>query len=140
MTDGQYSGGCLCGAVRYQISGQMRDVMYCHCEQCRRTSGHYVAASACASDDLSFTQSEGLRWYRSSDVAERGFCSQCGASLFWRTEGRDAVSVMAGTLDAPTGLKATSHIFVEAASDYYTLDDGLPQSVGYDDASTNGSP
>jgi len=140
MANRVYSGSCLCEAVRYDVTGELRDVMYCHCEQCRRTSGHFVAATACAKKDLTLTKSEGLRWYRSSAEAERGFCVHCGSSLFWRTEGRDAISIMAGTLDGPTGLKATSHIFVANAGDYYSLDDGLPKSSGYEDTSTGKNP
>ena len=47
-------GGCECGAVRYRVTGTLRKVVYCHCAQCRRTSGHFVAATACATDNLTF--------------------------------------------------------------------------------------
>lgn len=121
------SGGCLCGAVQYQVSGELRPVVYCHCEQCRKTSGHYVAASACVSEELNLTNDKGLCWYRSSDEAERGFCSTCGSSLFWRRFDGNQTSIMAGTLTTPTGLTASSHIYVHMASDYYAIDDGVPQ-------------
>lgn len=121
------AGRCLCGDVRYTITGALRPVVFCHCEQCRRTSGHHVAATACAIDDLTLTHNDGLRWYRSSEHAERGFCQRCGTSLFWRPDHREYISVMAGTLDSPTGLSADAHIFVGSKSDYYTISDGLPQ-------------
>ena len=69
----------------------------------------------------------GLRWYRSSSTAERGFCNVCGASVFWRPEHGRYICIMAGTLDAPTGLKACEHIFVADAADYYAIEDGLPE-------------
>jgi hypothetical protein len=72
-----------------------------------------------------------LRWYRSSSNAERGFCGQCGSSLFWKPDHGRHVSIMAGTMDTPTGLCAEEHIFVADASDYYVLADGLPQFEHY---------
>ena len=111
----------------------MRRVIFCHCEQCRRTSGHYVAATACAIDDLTFGRDDGLRWYRSSDHAERGFCQRCGANLFWRPDHREYISVMAGSLESPTGLGADAHIHIGSKSDYYAISDGLPQHVDQGD-------
>ena len=125
------TGGCLCGAVRYAVRGLLRPVSYCHCSQCRRTSGHFVAATACATSDLDVVSGERLRWYRSSPAAERGFCSECGSSLFWRPGHGRHISIMAGTIDTPTGLQAKEHIFLADASDYYELADGLPQFEHY---------
>ena len=130
MTSG--AGGCLCKSVQYEVCGPLRSVLYCHCDQCRKTSGHYVAATACSSADLRIRADEGLRWYRSSPTAERGFCASCGSSLFWRPTGEDYICIMAGTLDTPTGLQASGHIFVEMAADYSVLADGLPQYEGED--------
>jgi hypothetical protein len=76
---------------------------------------------------IEMTSSGSLVWYRSSDTAERGFCGRCGGNLFWKQAGRDAVSITAGTLDAPTKLKIEEHIFVADKSDYYTIDDNAPQ-------------
>jgi hypothetical protein len=118
------TGGCLCGAVRYEVRGPLRDVVLCHCSRCRRTHGHVAAYSACAREDLTLVEERGMRWYADDD-RERGFCSQCGASVFWRAPGRETVSVAAGTLDAPTGLRTVGQIFVASAGDYYALpDDG----------------
>jgi hypothetical protein len=118
-------GGCLCGGVRYEIRGPLRNVIACHCSQCRRTSGHFVAASQARSADLVLRESATLRWYRSSAEAERGFCMRCGGNLFWRptAPGSGVTSIMAGTLDAPTGLRVMQHIFVDDKSDYYEIGD-----------------
>ncbi len=118
-------GACLCGGVRYEIHGPLRDVIACHCSQCRRTSGHFVAATQARTTDLVLRESATLRWYRSSSEAERGFCSRCGGNLFWRPLGAkpDVTSIMAGTLDTPTGLKVMQHIFVADKSDYYEIGD-----------------
>jgi hypothetical protein len=129
MTETQttHSGGCLCGGVRYRISGALRGVIACHCSQCRRTSGHYAAMTSAPSANMAMTSSDSLVWYRSSDTAERGFCSRCGGNLFWKQAGRDAISITAGTLDTPTNLSVEEHIFVADKSDYYTIDDGAPR-------------
>jgi hypothetical protein len=119
----KYKGGCLCGGVRYEVRGELRPVVACHCSQCRRTSGNFVTATNCAPADLVFESEKSLRWFRSSEAAERGFCGVCGGNLFWRPIGGDHVSIMAGTLDAPTGLRLTKHIFVADKSDYYELND-----------------
>ena len=128
-----HHGGCLCGGVRYSVHGALRDVVACHCSQCRRTSGHYVAATSARGVDLHLESAGTLAWYRSSDSAERGFCSTCGANLFWRrtAPGTRDISIMAGTLDVPTGLKLALHIFVADRSDYYRLDDGVPQKAAW---------
>lgn len=123
----EVTGSCLCGAVKYRISGTLRKVVYCHCAQCRKTSGHFVAATACDMDQLEFLEQSGLRWYESSDIATRGFCSACGSSLFWKPAHGMYIAVMAGAIDAPTGLVSRGHIHVADASDYYELGDGLPQ-------------
>ena len=121
------TGSCLCGAVRYKVDGPLRPVVYCHCRQCRKTSGHFVAASACDTEALRLVEDVGLRWYDSSPHAQRGFCAVCGGSLFWRPREGGQVSIMAGTIDAPTGIRAIAHIFVDDASDYHDMADGLPQ-------------
>jgi hypothetical protein len=126
-TETTHTGGCLCGGVRYRISGALRGVIACHCSQCRRTSGHYAAMTSAPSANVAMTSSGSLVWYRSSDTAERGFCSRCGGNLFWRQAGRDAISITAGTLDTPTNLSVEEHIFVADKSDYYTIDDGAPR-------------
>ena len=99
------TGRCLCGGVRYRVSGEMRNVINCFCEQCRRTSGHHVAASAAQLDGFELESETTLEWYESSDTARRGFCRRCGSSLFWQQKGRDNISIFAGTLDQPTGLR-----------------------------------
>lgn len=117
-------GSCECGAVAYVLSGPLRPVVGCHCVQCRKTSGHYAAATQCAVADFTLTQAGGLTWYRSSDTARRGFCRICGSSLFWQEDGTDHISIMAGTIDGATGLTMDRHIHGEAKGDYYDLPGG----------------
>jgi hypothetical protein len=125
------TGQCLCGAVRYRVDGPLRDVLLCHCIECRRWHGHVSASSAVARGDLVLVEQRGLRWIDSpaSDAhARRGFCGECGSSLFWDAPGTETISIAAGTLDTPTGVREVSHWFVAQASDYYELpEDGLPR-------------
>jgi hypothetical protein len=123
-------GRCLCGEVRFEVHGPLRPVIYCHCTMCRRSSGHHVAATACAPEHLRLLAAHSLRWYRSSAIARRGFCETCGSQLFWEPAHGGHVSIWAGALDAPTGLKTSRHIFVAEKGDYYEIGDGLPQWPG----------
>ena len=120
------TGGCLCGAVRYAVTGQLRDVVLCHCAMCRRMHGHVGAYTAAAREALSLVESRGLRWYASSAKARRGFCGECGSTLFWDAPSRDHVSITAGTVDAPTGLTTGLQIYVDSAGDYYPIDESIP--------------
>jgi hypothetical protein len=125
------TGRCLCGSVRYEVRGPLRDVLLCHCEECRRWNGHIAACTAVAKDDLILLESSSLRWVdspRSDAHARRGFCAECGSSLFWDPADRETISIAAGTLDPPTGLRVIEHWFVSQAGDYYDVaDDGLPR-------------
>lgn len=124
------TGGCLCGGVTYELRGPLRPVMNCHCGQCRRTHGHFAAYTSVPRAHLTLTEARGLRWYESSDAARRGFCAECGASLFWGPRGSGRIAVAAGTLDAPTGLTSAAHVFVADKGDYYEITDDLETYPG----------
>lgn len=118
------TGSCLCGAVKYEVHGALRPVIACHCEQCRKQTGTYMSATAAEDRDLKIIESRGLKWYRSSDTARRGFCGECGSVLFWRGDGRDYTAIAAGSIDGPTGLALEGHIFCASAGDYYEIAGG----------------
>lgn len=121
------SGGCLCGGVRFSVRGPVRGVVYCHCTQCRRQTGHHYAATNVADADIEIDGAERLTWYRASGFARRGFCATCGSALFWKRDGADDISVMAGSFDTPSGLVGEMHIFVADKGDYYDIVDDLPR-------------
>ncbi len=123
------SGSCLCGAVRYTVSGPLRPVIACHCTQCRKTSGHHVAATSARRDTVEIVGNP--TWYQSSDTARRGFCGVCGSNLFWDGVGEN-LSIFAGTIDGATGLETRGHIYCADKGDYYEIPEGLPRSDGYD--------
>ena len=117
------NGGCACGGVRYRIEVAARSVANCHCEPCRRITGHFMAATAAPADSVVIEPADTLRWYDSTPTAQYGFCSRCGSTLFWRAADKtDHLSVTAGTLDPPTGLRTTIALFGDDASDYHRLD------------------
>jgi hypothetical protein len=122
------TGGCLCSRVRYEVRGQLRDVIACHCVQCRRTSGHFVAATACRRAAFTLVKSETLKWYVAVPGFRRGFCGECGSSLFFEEDGGERVSIAAGSLDEPQGLSLAAHIFASEAGDYYEIDPSVPVS------------
>ena len=126
-----YTGQCLCGAVRYRVRGALDDPHACHCGMCRRQSGHFVAGVGAKLADFSMDGEENVTWFQSSSFARRGFCRACGSVLFW-DDGTDRIGINMGSLDQPTGLKLERHIFVEDKADYYEIEDALPQFVGVD--------
>ena len=121
MTSSKHHGRCLCGAVTFKIKGKLRQVLVCHCSQCRRSSGHQWAATAAPVEAIEIDCEETLSWYRSSSRAKRGFCRRCGSSLFWQLDGSTSMSIAAGSLDVPTGLSTQQHIYFNDASDYYRV-------------------
>ncbi len=122
------TGGCACGGVRYAVSGTLRAIIACHCEQCRRTSGHFVAATACRRAHFQLLRQDSLQWYSAVLGFRRGFCNVCGASLFFEETGGERVSIAAGSLDAPQGLHIAAHIYTAEAGDYYHLEPDVPAS------------
>ncbi|MDX8452371.1 GFA family protein [Mesorhizobium sp. VK9D] len=113
-------GSCLCGAIQYELRGALRPIVACHCSQCRKASGHFAAATQVEQAQAAIT-GDTLRWFKSSEHAERGFCTVCGGNLFWRRFGSPFISVWAGTIDGKTGLKMEQQLYPESAGDYYDL-------------------
>ena len=126
--DSTRSGSCACGAVRFTTHGSLRGVIFCHCVQCRKQTGHFYAATSVAAADLHVEGADEVTWYASSPHARRGFCRTCGSALFWQQDGADVVSILAGAFDDPAALEGQGHIFVEQKADYYDIADGLPQN------------
>ena len=123
-------GSCLCGNVQYQTRGPLKEVVACHCTQCRKFTGHFFASTDVKKTDLSMVKDETLRWYQSSPGYQRGFCGNCGSSLFWQAEDHERIAILAGTFDGPTGVQMKMHIYTANKGDYYELDDDLPKYPG----------
>jgi hypothetical protein len=125
------TGGCLCGAVRYEVRGALRGILICHCDECLRWSGNAFAATAAAREDLVVLDDASLRFIASpasASNARRGFCAECGSSLFWDAPRASRVSIAAGSLDDASELTVVGHVYVSQAPRWDVLpDDGLPR-------------
>jgi len=122
-----HTGSCLCGAVTYKTTGPMREVVFCHCSQCRKQTGLYYASTNVSDEHIVIAGGENISWYHSSPKGRRGFCKHCGSALFWKYEGVGEISIQAGSLDQPTDLTPGYHIFCADKGDFYEINDGLPQ-------------
>lgn len=124
-------GACECGQVKFTLEGDLRPVVYCHCTQCRKLSGHHWAATSVPLDKITFQEDAGLKWFASSDWARRGFCGNCGAMLFYEMKGEGRISIGAGSLEDGAGLVEGKHFFVGDKGDYYKICDDLEQIEKY---------
>lgn len=128
-----HTGACLCGAVRYEIAGELAGVQFCHCSQCRRASGAAFAANVpVGADDFRITAgADRLRAYASSPGKERLFCQDCGSPIISRSAGDPAhVRVRAGTLDEPAPTRPAFHFHVASKAGWLAIEDDLPQHPG----------
>jgi len=123
-----HKGSCLCGAVTFEIEGELSAPDACHCSKCRKHSGHYFASTDVARDRLTIEGAGNITWFQSSEKVRRGFCATCGSSLFWDPPHKDWIAVAMGAFDGPTETRLNKHIFVADKGDYYDIGDGLPQN------------
>ena len=124
------TGSCLCGAVAFEITGPLRSVIACHCHQCRKQTGTYMSSTAVKDEYFRLSEARGLKWYRSSEMARRGFCQECGSSLFWKGDGRYYLAIAAGSIDGELGVPLEGHIFCDSAGDYYEIAGGKYRAPG----------
>ncbi len=123
-----HDGGCLCGAVRYRVSGTPTWVSHCHCESCWRATGSAVATWAgFTAERFAVVRGEITRFASSPGVL-RGFCGACGSPLTF--EGglfQGEVYLTIGSLDEPNALPPTSHAFTSERIAWLHLDEELQQ-------------
>jgi hypothetical protein len=116
------------------VHGPLREVIICHCGECRRWHGQPAAFTAAARGQLRMLADAELRWTgspASASHARRGFCGACGSSLFWDAPAAEVISIAAGCLDPGPELRAVAHIYVaDAAHPYELPEDGLPRYPG----------
>ncbi len=116
------TGRCLCGAVRFEVRGTPRDVVVCHCGECRRWAGHVWAASAAPREDVEILEDGALRWIDSPESvthARRGFCSECGSSLFWEAPGPGDDQLRRRRARRADRTEDGREIYTEFRGDYY---------------------
>ena len=126
------TGGCHCGAVRYEVTGSPVYVPYCHCESCRKTCGAPVAMYVMFErTQVRFTKGD-RKLYRSSVVVERGFCRDCGTPLTWESDwgGKTVIEVHISTLDNPESFSPDRHVFYAERLSWFDVADRLPRYSG----------
>ena len=120
------TGRCLCGAVRFSADSPPRDVHHCHCGMCRRATGAAFATLAWfRRDEIVWIEGEPAR-YRSSSIAERGFCARCGTSLTLHYDGSDQVAILLGALDRPGDFQPSHHYGIEGRLAWVDIQRDLP--------------
>ena len=125
-------GGCQCGAVRYRITAPVVRANLCHCRMCQRAHGAPVVCWVTVPAGGLMQLGRAPAFHRSSEKAERGFCPACGTPMFWISSGPQRpgespmIDVAAGTLDDPTGVRPSEHVWCESAMPWLEIEDGLP--------------
>ncbi len=135
-----YSGGCMCGAVRYEASGEPFSVIHCHCHSCRKHNGGPVVTLAGFKADQVAFSGTGRKIYQSSPGVGRAFCGNCGTPLTWEGDGGELgpiVEFHISTFDDPDVLVPSSHSFHNERIAWFDIADGLPR---YDGFSSEGEP
>ncbi len=129
------TGGCLCGAVRYSISKPLYDAHYCHCRTCQKASGAPVIAGAFLPRDAIIITSGQPKFFQSSPIVSRGFCSDCGTYLLYQpliTEWSNWTIVTIASLDSPELHPPKIHYGVEGRIPWFETNDNLPRE-SYDE-------
>ena len=128
MASDTHEGGCLCGAIRYRMSGTPKFQSMCHCRSCRRSTGAPAVAFVGLADDQ-YEETKGARKiYESSPGVRRGFCELCGTSLtFAGDDWPGEVHIYSATLDNPDAFPPTMHSYCLDQLSWFDPDDGLPR-------------
>ena len=122
------SGSCLCGKVKYEIQGQVGDIVHCHCETCRKAHASAFSSVAAVQDvDFNLTGREWLNSYESSKGKTRYFCSACGSQIYAKRDGTEHIVLRLGTLDSDPESKEISHIWVSQQASWYSINNDLPE-------------
>ena len=129
------TGGCLCGAVRYAIAAPIAALRACHCTHCQKNTGTGMSVNAVvASKDFAITLGTPKRFTTTADSGRtlmRHFCGDCGSPLYaYREVSPERIVVKAGTLDDPSGLKITAHIWTKSAQPWSHIDPGTEHLPG----------
>ena len=128
------TGTCLCGAIRLEIDEPLEHPPEaCHCSKCRKQTGNFFVGLNVRRTALRVSGEDKLAWYASSPEVQRGFCSVCGSTLFWKPTmpGYQWTSVALGCLDTPVQLRIAKHTFVADKGHYYEITDGAPQEPAF---------
>ena len=125
-----HRGSCLCGAITYEISGEIGNGYFCHCKRCRKANGAPFASNArIAPDQFKLvTGQQFLKTYlHAATGLARKFCAECGSPIVSERTEPAMMAVRLGTLDTSLTKGPLGHIFVNSKAEWYTITDDLPQ-------------
>lgn len=125
-----YQGSCLCGGIRYEIHGEIGEIIQCHCQRCRKSNGSAFATNApVKKTEFKFVQGEHLlKFFSSSEGVERGFCMQCGSPIIAnKSSAPEYYRLRLGTLDTPVEHKPRYHVFTSHKAEWDQICDDLKQ-------------
>ncbi|MFA5601315.1 MAG: GFA family protein [Phenylobacterium sp.] len=125
-----HTGSCLCGAVRFEVAGELAGIQLCCCGQCRKAQGSAFGANIpVASADFRLLSGEGeLREYRASPGKRRVFCGRCGSPVFsQRDETPEAIRLRAGLLDSPVDARPAFWFHTDSQADWWPPAPDLPR-------------
>ena len=131
MKEFNSKGKCLCGGIKFSTKGFHRHISNCHCIQCMKTHGNFAAYTRVDDSNLKFHSKKTLKWFKSSKRAQRGFCSRCGDSVFFKVNKSKTTSISAGMFDKSLKVKTNKNIFVKNRLKYYKLDQSIPKFNRY---------
>ena len=135
-----WTGGCLCGALRYEAAVSESENWYCHCRMCQKATGSVVSTSAIIKKSQLRMLKGTAKFYQSSTDIERGFCANCGSPMFFRPLKEDWVSILSGTLDDPEVAPPQGHYGVESRISWLKIVDDLKQQCTEHDVSLQANP
>ena len=130
-----YAGGCLCGSVRFEITGPIRNIVYCHCSQCRKAQGSAFATNGIvrASDFKIVSETNVLTGYEPTPGQAKYFCKICGSPILSKTESKpEQVRVRLGTIESDISERPLAHVFVTSKANWEEICGDLPQYEGYE--------
>jgi hypothetical protein len=116
-----HSGGCMCGGVRYEVTGPLREIIACHCRECQQASSNHVTATAAKPGNLVITEERGLAWYSHGGALNRGFCKLCGSTLFFDHGKEHPTGIAVGSFDTAPDMHVAVHIYTDEAGAWYDL-------------------
>ena len=132
------AGGCQCGAIRYAFYAEPAAADLCHCRMCQKAMGNlFMAVASVPQAQFAWTRGTPAT-YRSSAIAERGFCAACGTPLSFRYLSGDRISITTGSLDEPARARPTAQIGIESRVPWFAELAGLPANSTADDPPPGG--
>jgi len=124
------TGQCLCGGVAFTAKSDVIEADACHCSICRRQNGGGPYFAVQFKDGISLDKVDTLKWYRGSEHGERGFCTECGASIAWRLQSHpENMGISIGPLNDTSDITLDAHIFTDSTPDYYAVPNDAPHKT-----------